>query len=281
IGYRDQALQDDLFVSCRAIIDPISEHQFKYRVDFDAVTQELSQHNIGAICVSRPTNPSGNVLTANELERLNELASDNRIPLLVDNAYGQPFPGVVSDGSMAHWDENSIFTLSLSKLGLPGTRTGIVVASEEIAQRISQTMGVLGLANTNIGQSLLTPMLEDGSLQNVCDDFVRPFYAKKSQLARDKISDCFANRFAYSYHVSEGAFFLWLTFPRLSISTMQLYEELKRRDVIVVPGEYFFFGLPDDWDHTRQCIRVSFVQSDDVVTSGLEIIADVVKANQH
>ncbi|MFC1757317.1 valine--pyruvate transaminase [Planctomycetota bacterium] len=280
IGYADQGLHADMFVSCRGKIDKLREHEFKYRVDFEAVDSAIAIHDIGAICVSRPTNPTGNVLTTNEVNRLAEIAHSREIPFIIDNAYGQPFPGVVFTDSQVAWNDDRVFTLSLSKLGLPGTRTGIVVASEEIATRISQTMGVLGLANTNVGQSLVMPLLEDGSLDRICKETVRPFYADKSKFARQQIASEFGNRFEYGIHVSEGAFFLWLTFPRLSVPTMELYEELKRRDVIVVPGEYFFFGLDDDWDHSRQCIRVSFALADQTVAEGIAEIADVVESMQ-
>ena len=280
IGYCDQGLHADMFVSCRGKIESLGEHEFKYRIDFAAVESAIANHDIGAICVSRPTNPSGNVLTADEVDRLDQLARSHSIPLLIDNAYGQPFPGVVFSESTVQWNDNCIFTLSLSKLGLPGTRTGIVVASEEIATRVSQTMGVLGLANTNVGQSLVTPLLEDGSLHQICTETVRPFYAAKSQFARERIAATFGDRFEYKIHASEGAFFLWLNFPQLSVPTMELYEELKRREVIVVPGEYFFFGLDDHWDHSRQCIRVSFALANDIVAAGIEEIANVVESLQ-
>ncbi len=280
IGYADQGLHADMFVSCRGKIETLDDHEFKYRIDFEAVEGAIADHDIGAICVSRPTNPSGNVLTADEVDRLDELARSHNIPLLIDNAYGQPFPGVVFSESTVKWNDNCVFTLSLSKLGLPGTRTGIVVSSEEIATRVSQTMGVLGLANTNVGQSLVTPLLEDDSLHRICTETVRPFYAAKSQFARERIAATFGDRFEYRIHASEGAFFLWLTFPQLSVPTMALYEELKRREVVIVPGEYFFFGLEEDWDHSRQCIRVSFALADEIVAAGIEEIANVVESLQ-
>ena len=44
------------------------------------------------ICVSRPTNPTGNVITDEELMKLDLLAQQRDIPLVIDNAYGVPFP---------------------------------------------------------------------------------------------------------------------------------------------------------------------------------------------
>ncbi|MEA7931692.1 aminotransferase class I/II-fold pyridoxal phosphate-dependent enzyme, partial [Salmonella enterica subsp. enterica serovar Montevideo] len=41
-----------------------------------------------------PTNPTGNVITDEELMKLDRLANQHNIPLVIDNAYGVPFPGI-------------------------------------------------------------------------------------------------------------------------------------------------------------------------------------------
>ena len=60
IGYSDVGLAEDIFVSNRPQIDHLEGRLFKYKVHFD--TLEVTEE-VGAICVSRPTNPTGNVLT--------------------------------------------------------------------------------------------------------------------------------------------------------------------------------------------------------------------------
>ena len=69
IGYADQGVDPDLFRSGRPTLEFIDDHTFKYHIDFDRleVTEEIA-----AICVSRPTNPTGNVLTDSEIARLSE-----------------------------------------------------------------------------------------------------------------------------------------------------------------------------------------------------------------
>ena len=58
------------------------------------------------------------------------------------------------------------------------------------------------------------------------------------------------------------------------IPTRELYERLKARKVLVVPGEYFFFGLREDWPHSRECLRLNFSQPANAVREGLQIIAE-------
>lgn len=89
IGYADSGLEEDLFVSARPNIELLPEGQFKYHVDFEHL--HIGEET-GMICVSRPTNPTGNVITDDELMKLDRLANQHGIPLVIDNAYGVPFP---------------------------------------------------------------------------------------------------------------------------------------------------------------------------------------------
>ena len=197
-------------------------------------------------------------------------------PLIIDNAYGNPFPGAIFTKATPLWDEHVILTLSLSKLGLPGTRTGIVVASEPIIEAISAMNAVVGLANNNVGQALARPLLESGEIFRLSREVIRPFYRERAARAREYAAEAFGEEIPYRIHAGEGAFFLWFHFPDLPISTAELYARLKQRDVLVVPGEYFFFGLEEPWKHSTECIRVSFSQPEQVVREGLQIIAEEV-----
>ncbi len=88
-----RALDEDLFISARPnTIELLPEGQFKYHVDFEHLPMN---DDVGLICVSRPTNPTGNVITDDELLQLDALAQRHEVPLLIDNAYGVPFPGII------------------------------------------------------------------------------------------------------------------------------------------------------------------------------------------
>ncbi len=152
-----QVLDDGLFVANKPQIEFLPNGQFKYRVDFN--TLEVTD-DIGVICVSRPTNPTGNVITDEEVEHLDQLAKQHNIPLLIDNAYGVPFPGIIFSEATPFWNENVILCMSLSKLGLPGTRCGIIIANEEIIEAVSNMNGIISLAPGGIGPALALEMLK-------------------------------------------------------------------------------------------------------------------------
>ncbi len=273
IGYANQSVGADIFRAVKPIVEPIGDHQFKYRVDFDAL--EVTD-DIAAICVSRPTNPSGNVLTDAEVQRLADIAAEHDIPLLIDNAYGAPFPNIFFADANPIWAEHIILTLSLSKIGLPGVRTGMVICSEELATAIGRMTAIAGLANGNVGQTMMLPLVESGEILRLSDEVVRPFYIEKSRQAQAWVAQYFDDRLPYRVHLSEGALFLWMHFEGLPIPSSELYERLKARGVLIISGSYFFFGLDEDWQHTQECIRVTYTMESDAVQTGIQIIAEEV-----
>jgi valine--pyruvate aminotransferase len=271
IGYCDQAIRPDDFVGNEPMIERIDAHTHKYHVDFDRL--EVGD-DIAAICVSRPTNPTGNVLTGDELNRLDAIARARGIPLLVDNAYGTPFPDIIFTDTHPTWNENTVLSMSLSKIGLPSLRTGIVVARPDVVRAIGAMNAVLNLANGTVGQALTERLFENGEILRLSRDVVRPFYRARCEQALDHVRAVFGERFPWSVHRPEGSIFLWLWFPDLPGTTNDLYERLKQRDVVVVPGRYFSFGRGDRWRHTDQCIRINYAMDPSDVRRGIEIIAE-------
>ncbi|WP_261816355.1 valine--pyruvate transaminase [Vibrio gallicus] len=273
IGYCDSGIDDDIFISYKPEIELLDNRQFKYHVDFSKIKIDES---IAAICISRPTNPTGNLLTDEEITKLDELARDNNIPLIIDNAYGTPFPNIVFEDATPFWNDNTILCMSLSKLGLPGLRCGIVIANEETIQALTNINGIIGLAPGSIGPAVAQHMIESNDLLRVSDNVIKPFYHSKSQHAVALLQDAIDDP-RFRIHKPEGAMFLWLWFKDLPITTMELYQRLKARGVLIVPGEYFFFGQDEEWEHAHQCLRMNYVQSDNDMKRGIEVIAEEVK----
>ncbi|EPW6426393.1 TPA: valine--pyruvate transaminase [Vibrio parahaemolyticus] len=273
IGYGDAGIDEDIFVSYHPEIELLDNGLFKYHVDFEKLTVDDS---VAAICASRPTNPTGNVLTDEEVRKLDKLARENNIPLIIDNAYGLPFPNIIFEDVEPFWNENTILCMSLSKLGLPGVRCGIVIASEEITQALTNMNGIISLAPGSVGPALANHIIAKGDLLKLSSEVIKPFYKQKSQRAVELLQQAITDK-RFRIHKPEGAIFLWLWFDELPITTMELYQRLKARGVLIVPGEYFFIGQKDEWDHAHQCLRMNYVQDDEMMQKGIAIIAEEVE----
>lgn len=274
LGYEDLGLEANMFSATKPQIELLPGNLFKYRVDFDAL---LLDNRSGAICVSRPTNPTGNVLTDEEMAQLDAMAQEAGIPLIIDGAYGTPFPNIIFTEAKPVWNNNTIIVLSLSKLGLPGVRTGIVIASEKVIKTFASANTILSLACGNLGPALATKLCRDKSILSISREKIQPFYQARAEQAlnvfRKHLGDL-----PWRIHKPEGAIFLWLWFEGLPITSQELYQRLKRRGVLVVSGHHFFLGLEqDDWPHSNECIRVTYSQDAETIEQGVKIIAEEVR----
>lgn len=274
IGYSDVGIEDGLITSQEARIQHLEDGFFKYQVDFEHLQVDRTT---GLICVSRPTNPSGNVMTDAECQQLDRIARRHDVPLLIDSAYGTPFPNIIFSNVEPFWNENCIVCMSLSKLGLPGARTGIVIANEEVIKYFTNMTAITSLAPSGLGAEIIGQLIADGALLDLCHNMIRPFYQQRSELAvrllREAVDDP-----RLHIHKPEGSMFLWLWFEDLGISTSELYQRLKQQGLLVVPGKYFFPGQAQVTQHAESCVRMNFVQSEDELARGIEILARALEA---
>jgi len=274
IGYSDVGIEDGLITSQEARIQQLEDGFFKYQVDFEHLQVD---ETTGLICVSRPTNPSGNVLTDAECQQLDQIARRHDVPLLIDSAYGTPFPNIIFSEANPFWNDNCIVCMSLSKLGLPGARTGIVIANEELIRYFSNMTAITSLAPAGLGAEIVNQLIADETLLALCNDLIRPFYQRRSELAvrllKQAIDDV-----RLHIHKPEGSMFLWLWFENLGITTSELYQRLKRKGLLIVPGKYFFPGQSAATQHAESCIRMNYVQSEDELARGIDILAKELRA---
>ena len=257
IGYADVHVEGQHFVSVKPKIEAV-EHEgekgfFKYRVDFDALE-------------SLP-----------ELARLDALAQEHGIPLIIDNAYGMPFPNIIYSDVTLNWHENIILCFSLSKVGLPGVRTGIIVAAPEVVKAVSSLNAIVNLSPTRFGAAIATPLLQDGRLKQLSDDVIRPFYRNQAQTAVSLLKRELG-AYPLKIHKPEGAIFLWLWFENLPVSSQTLYEMLKAEGTLIIPGEHFFVGIDtQNYPHAHECIRMSIAQDAQTLEKGIAAIGRVVR----
>ncbi|WP_201618013.1 valine--pyruvate transaminase [Psychrobacter urativorans] len=283
IGYSDVHIDGQHFAAILPHIDEVTyngeEGFFKYRVDFEALERlpALVEGRIGAICCSRPTNPTGNVLTDEEMSRLAEIAKRYGVPLIIDNAYGMPFPNIIYSDAHLNWDDNTILCFSLSKIGLPGVRTGIIVAAPEVIAAVSSMNAVVNLAPTRFGAAIATPLVKDDRIKQLSDEAIKPFYQQQANTAVRLLKEALGD-YPLAIHKPEGAIFLWLWFKDLPITTVKLYERLKEKGTLIVPSKYFFPGVDvDNYKHAHECIRMSIAADEQTLIDGIKVIGEVVR----
>jgi valine--pyruvate aminotransferase len=183
---------------------------------------------------------------------------------------------MVYTGASPVWNEHLVLCLSLSKFGLPAVRTGIVIGGRELIRALSGMNAVVNLAPSSFGAMLTADLVRTGEILRLGGEVIRPLYQRRRDLALAALAESCAG-LPYRVHVPEGAFFLWLWFPGLPVTSGALYERLKARGVLVVSGHWFFPGLGAGWSHTGECLRLTYSQDEAEVCRGMAIIGDEIR----
>ena len=112
-GYGGVSLVPEALLAYKPTLDiNASTHRFKYRPDFSHLS---INENTGCVIFSRPCNPTGNVLTNEEVNRIAALAAPLDIPVLVDSAYAPPFPALNFTNMSPVFGENILHCMSYQK----------------------------------------------------------------------------------------------------------------------------------------------------------------------
>lgn len=274
-GYGGVTLIPESLLAYKPRLDiDASAHRFKYRPDF---SQLQINENTGCILFSRPCNPTGNVMSDEEVKKIADLAAAYDIPVLIDSAYGPPFPALNFTEMTPIFDNNVVHCMSLSKAGLPGERIGIAIGGEKIIKVLECFQTNMCIHSSRYGQAIATRAIASGKLADISINVIRPYYQKKFDVVENTLDQVMPKDLPWFIHHGEGAIFAWLWLENLPITDWQLYQELKKVGVIVVPGSSFFPGLQEDWQHKNECIRISLTASDGEIEDGIRRLAKVVQ----
>ncbi len=270
-GYSGAVLQESSLKTYKPLIDIVAPHRFKYRVDSGALQFDDS---VGAVLFSRPCNPTGNVLSDSEVTTIVDGAADHDIPVLIDSAYAPPFPDMAFTEMNHIWRENVIFCASLSKAGLPGERVGIAIGDERYIALLESFQSNANLHSSRFGQAIAAKAIASGELAHLSSTVIKPHYQRKFSCVESALAQTMPE-VPWHLHQGEGSVFAWLWLQDLPISDLELYQELKKEGVIIVPGSFFFPGLQEEWTHKSECIRISLTASEAEIREGTSIIARV------
>ena len=272
-GYGGVSLAPEALVAYKPTLDiDAAAHKFKYRPDFSQLT---IAENTGCVIFSRPCNPTGNVLTDEEVQKIASLAAPFNVPVLIDSAYGPPFPALNFTEMTPVFGENILHCMSLSKAGLPGERIGVAIGDVKWIQVLESFQTNLCIHPSRYGQAIAARAINSGALAEISLQVIRPFYQNKFDVVENTLNQAMPKDLPWFLHRGEGAIFAWLWLKDLPVTDKEFYQQLKQVGVIVVPGSSFFPGLQENWPHKQQCLRISLTASDEEIAIGMQRLAKV------
>ncbi|MHC5613092.1 MAG: valine--pyruvate transaminase [Nostoc sp.] len=272
-GYGGISLVPKALIAYKPTLDiDAAAHRFKYRPDF---SQLSITENTGCVLFSRPCNPTGNVLTDDEVKKIAALAAPYKVPVLIDSAYAPPFPALNFTEMTPVFGDNILHCMSLSKAGLPGERIGIAIGDEKWIEVLECFQANMSLHSSRYGQAIAAFAINSGALVEISHTVIRPFYQNKFTVLETSLEQAMPKNLPWFLHRGEGAIFAWLWLQDLPISDWEFYQRVKQVGVIIVPGSSFFPGLEEEWAHKHECFRISLTGSDEEITTAMQRLAKV------
>ncbi|MEH1772568.1 valine--pyruvate transaminase [Nostoc sp.] len=272
-GYGGICLVPKALIAYKPTLDiDAAAHRFKYRPDF---SQLSITENTGCVLFSRPCNPTGNVLTDDEVKKIAALAAPYNLPVLIDSAYAPPFPALNFTEMTPVFGDNILHCMSLSKAGLPGERIGIAIGDEKWIEVLECFQANMSLHSSRYGQAIAALAINSGRLVEISHTVIRPFYQNKFTVLETSLEEAMAKDLPWFLHRGEGAIFAWLWLEDLPISDWEFYQQLKQVGVIIVPGSTFFPGLEEEWAHKHQCFRISLTGTNEEIATAMQRLAKV------
>ena len=271
-GYGGVSLTPESLVAYKPTLEIDEDrHRFKYRPDF---SQLQINEQTGCLIFSRPNNPTGNVISNEEVNKIAKLAASYNVPVFVDSAYATPFPALNFTEMTPQFGDNIVHCMSLSKAGLPGERIGIAIGDPQLIQILESFQTNSCIHSSRYGQAIAARAINSGRLADISANIIRPHYQRKIEVLENTL-DAEMPDIPWYLHQVEGAIFGWLWFKDLPISDWEFYQELKQVGVIAVPGSSFFPGLKEDWQHKQQCLRISLTATEAEIAEAMKSLAKV------
>lgn len=219
----------------KPVVVPCRKEDFQ--IDFDALEKAITEKT-AAVLIDSPNNPSGAVITEENLKRLSavlteaELRFGRRIFLISD----EPYREIVYDGAkvpfVTKYYRDTLICYSYSKsLSLPGERIGYVLVSPEIENWQDVYAAVCG-AGRALG-FICAPALFQHMLP-ACVGLTSDIgiYARNRELLYGALTEM-----GFSAVHPDGAFYLFVKSPEPDANAFS--ERAKKYELLLVPSDDF------------------------------------------
>jgi len=223
------------------------------------------------IIICNPNNPTGAILTREEMESIAGIAERSGAWIMSDEIY----QGSERDGNttLSFWGmyDRTIITNGLSKAyGLPGLRIGWIVAPEDLIAKMWSYHDYTTIAPGTLSDTLATVALSPKG-RAFCLERTRTMCRNNFPLFREWME----NQGSLFRMIEPKAGAIAYVHYDLEINSTELVERLlKEKSVLIVPGDHF--GMDN-------FLRIGYGPPADYLREGLEAVREIlvdIKAKQ-
>ena len=246
-----------------------------YRYADRSVIEPLINERTRGIMITNPGNPTGVVLSEEEMRVMVDIAKEHDLFLIGDEVYREYTYERQAKSLLSFEDaaENVIVLDSVSKrFSACGARVGAVIShnKEFMSQALKMCQG-----------RLCSPTLEQIGAAALYQAATPEYYAgvrEEYQRRRDAVVEAFNKIPGAKFHTPDGAFYLMVTLPVDDVEKLQyfLLEEFEDNGdtVMYAPG----CGFYSDPSMGRNEIRVAYVKEVDYLVRAIELLGKGIEA---
>lgn len=227
-----------------------------------------------ALLYTIPTyhNPTGTVMTEDRRKELLDWCTNNRLPLIEDDAYRElwldeapPLPLKARDRS-----GTVLYTGTVSKTLAAGLRLGWLAGPESVVERLGDVKMQTDYGTSSLSQWALTEWIQSG-LYDEHLAILRKRLKERRDFVLGILERCFKD--IATWNVPSGGFYVWLKLPN-GIATERLFHLALGEKILINPGSLYDFSK-------NPYIRISYAfSSPDELDKGLSRLAELVREMQ-
>jgi len=242
-----------------------------FRMDLDELASLITPKT-RMLIINTPQNPTGGVLTEEDVRFVCNLANEHDLMIVSDEIYSQLVYGFhhISPLSHAGMRERTVLMDGLSKsYAMTGWRLGYAVAPKPLAAKLEQLM-----INSSSCAAAFTQMAAIEALSAPESEHAVNRMVKVFQHRRDLVVDGLNEIEGVRCARPQGAFYAFPNIEGTGFGERELADRLlSEAGVAVLPGTAF--GAAG-----KGYIRIAYTQSEDELKRGLDRIKDFVTANK-
>ncbi|MBQ8197316.1 MAG: pyridoxal phosphate-dependent aminotransferase [Clostridia bacterium] len=219
------------------IVKEVLCNETTFQPDFERLEKAINEKT-SAIIVNSPNNPTGAVITEENIVKLSALLNKYQqkfgkpIYIICDEPYRELVYGDVTVPFIPKYYDNTIVCYSFSKsLSIPGERIGYVLVPEKAQDNIAIYQAVCG-AGRALGFVCAPSLLQKIIPLCIGQTADISIYDKNRQLLLKELTS-----YGYSVVKPDGAFYLFVKSP--SGDGNEFSERAKKHEIMLVPSDSF------------------------------------------
>ena len=242
----------------------------KIKYDIEDFKSRLTKNN-KMILINSPNNPSGYVMTEEELNMIAEFAIENDLIVISDECYDSfIFEGEYrSIATLPGMKERTLVVNSSSKtFSMTGWRIGYVMGNENFIREIGKIHSHITVCATSFAQAGAIEAYK--SVFKEVEDMVAEF-----KLRRDYVADYLSKIDSISFIEPKGAFYVFINVGKLGMDGIEFSEKiLKEKGIALAPGSSF----GSEW---KDYVRLAYTCSMDNIIEAMDLMKSFVDSNKN